>query len=46
MGAAVSVILRTVGTVIEFTEAPGWLERLEGRGTTGRIVVRPPSAAP
>jgi len=35
-----------IGKVIEFTEVPGWLERLEGRDTTGRIVVRPPSAAP
>ena len=35
-----------VGQVIEFAEVPGWLERPQRRQTTGRIVVRPPPAAP
>ena len=32
-----------VGQVIEFADVPAWLEKLEGRETIGRIVVRPPT---
>jgi len=35
-----------IGQVIDFADVPGWLEKLEGRETTGRIVVRLPPTAP
>jgi NADPH2:quinone reductase len=44
--ARAGTVRPVVGQVIEFAEVPTWLERLEGRETTGRIVVRPPAAAP
>jgi NADPH2:quinone reductase len=44
--AHAGTIRPVIGEVIEFAEVPGWLERLEARETTGRIVVRPPSTAP
>jgi NADPH2:quinone reductase len=43
--ARAGTVSPVIGQVIEFADVPAWLERLEGRETTGRIVVRPPSAA-
>jgi len=44
--ARAGTVRPVIGQVIEFADVPAWLERLEGRETTGRIVVRSPSAAP
>jgi NADPH2:quinone reductase len=44
--ARAGTVRPVIGQIVEFADVPRWLERLEGRETTGRIVVRPPSAAP
>ena len=44
--ARAGTVRPVIGQVIEFADVPAWPERPEGRETTGRIVVRPPSTAP